>query len=503
MNQSMSQRPPRHMKQPAQIVRSSRDRLVRARKNIMALAEFKSNEKKLVEIASSNLAEAVECHAVEGAWDSKSPVTKKRESKEISGDKDQQKKDCTKASKDEPIKKKAKMNEKDMKGSPVEMKTPSFSRFGGARTSSVSSARRSTSAPRHRPSATPSSSCKTPSSVCRAIGGTIGNQACSSFCFQAHGPHQPEAFEQLPHQAPSLQLRLDQLESELDPIREELQQVRSFLRSSTPLSDLTRFTDSIKSSSSYTPSRLTVPKSPKLSHRSSSRPRREVDSESRQMEEAQAAIENMKKRRKVSGRSRSFSSLTTLGQMGEARLKGMLQPKGEAGAMVTRSTKGLTVPVSPNLRTSLREKSVSDCDTSDAELPLGERLRQKTGKTPPKSNMPLKLTEPKTPEFSSFRRSARHVKSQAEREEEELQEMKKKQFKARPLNDKILSSCGDLGVPKVRVHSEFGRQGEVVTRPWAGAEKSSHNALRSSPPLGGSSDALSLLLTRQPELALH
>ena len=66
--------------------------------------------------------------------------------------------------------------------------------------------------------------------------------------------------------------------------------------------------------------------------------------------------------------------------------------------------------------------------------------------------MPLKLTEPKTPEFSSFRRSTRHVKSQAEREEEELEEMKRKQFKARPLNDKILSSCGDLGVPKVCMH---------------------------------------------------
>ena len=107
--------------------------------------------------------------AVEGAWDSKSPLVKKRQSREVSDDKELHKKAISKASAstEEPTKKKAKMHEKDTKGSPVEMKTPSFSRFGSSRTGSVSSARRSTSAPRHRPSATPSSSCKTPSSVYR------------------------------------------------------------------------------------------------------------------------------------------------------------------------------------------------------------------------------------------------------------------------------------------------------------------------------------------------
>jgi hypothetical protein len=39
------------------------------------------------------------------------------------------------------------------------------------------------------------------------------------------------------------------------------------------------------------------------------------------------------------------------------------------------------------------------------------------------------------------------VKSSKEKEDEEVAEMLAKQFKARPLNKRVLESCGDLGVP--------------------------------------------------------
>ncbi len=39
------------------------------------------------------------------------------------------------------------------------------------------------------------------------------------------------------------------------------------------------------------------------------------------------------------------------------------------------------------------------------------------------------------------------IKSNKDKEDEEVAEMLAKQFKARPLNKRVLESCGDLGVP--------------------------------------------------------
>jgi hypothetical protein len=156
------------------------------------------------------------------------------------------------------------------------------------------------------------------------------------------------------------------------------------------------------------------------------------------MREALEAVENLKKRRKL----------------GEARLKNAIQPRA-GGGTTSLSTKELTVPQSPKLSGRTRNRDLNSSTASEGELPFRERMSKIErsgcrGKTPVKSdNAPPKLTEPKTPNFSSFRRKDPKVKSLAEREQEALEEAKRNQFKARPVNRAALDSCGDWGVPKV------------------------------------------------------
>ena len=153
------------------------------------------------------------------------------------------------------------------------------------------------------------------------------------------------------------------------------------------------------------------------------------------MLQALEAVENLKKRRKL----------------GEERLKHLLEPKSAATPAL--STKTLVVPQSPNLSARSRQAASAG---GEADLPFAEAMSkmERAGggrsKTPvPTRHGPPTLTQPKTPNFSSFRRTAPKVQSRAEREEAALESAKRNQFKARPLNRLVLDSCGDLGVPKV------------------------------------------------------
>ena len=184
--------------------------------------------------------------------------------------------------------------------------------------------------------------------------------------------------------------------------------------------------------------------------------------------------------------------------MGEERLRGVLEPRGEV-SMACRSTKELTVPVTPRLRTSHRSSesrstSFDELDGAGAGpyVPLAERIRRNNEEGPRgKSAAPVPtgpyvkpaLTAPKTPDFSSFRRKETQARGFAASEAEQLEEMKRRQFKARPvsklqasrgwregagpeargrkwglvadrrcggqLDRRVLESCGDLGVPKL------------------------------------------------------
>jgi hypothetical protein len=135
-------------------------------------------------------------------------------------------------------------------------------------------------------------------------------------------------------------------------------------------------------------------------------------------------------------------------QMGEERLRGVLEPRGEV-SMACRSTKELTVPVTPRLRTSHRSSSSTsrstsfdDLDAASVYVPLAERIRKNNEEGPRgKSVAPLPtgpyvkpaLTAPKTPEFSSFRRKEAKARGFAASEAEQVEEMKRHQFKARPV----------------------------------------------------------------------
>jgi hypothetical protein len=154
------------------------------------------------------------------------------------------------------------------------------------------------------------------------------------------------------------------------------------------------------------------------------------------MKEALEAVENLKKRRK----------------MGEERLRSL---KSTGGSAAAHSTKELTIPQGPSFLTDVRPRArdASAAPRGDVLLREGIERSERKGrsKTPVsrREGGPPALTEPKTPNFSSFRRTNTKVKSHAEREEELMEEARKNRFKARPLNRSALDSCGDVGVPKV------------------------------------------------------
>lgn len=180
-------------------------------------------------------------------------------------------------------------------------------------------------------------------------------------------------------------------------------------------------------------------------------------------QQAEEAVEQMIKRRRLANE----------------KLKVILQP---STVVTPRSNAKLTTPKDFKLTTSGRKNRVrsaksfdtmSDGAYSDSEgeyVPIAERLRafertpgrfrsqpKTSGNSECWSDTPSAtsrrcVTSPK--EFC-FRVDSRaltrptHVKSAKEIEEEEIAEIKKHQFRARPLDRRVLESRGDLGVPRV------------------------------------------------------
>lgn len=213
------------------------------------------------------------------------------------------------------------------------------------------------------------------------------------------------------------------------------------------------------------------------------------------MREALQAVENLKKRRKL----------------GEARLKSVLEPKGASGTAL--STKTLTVPQEPNFTGRSRAKNLDSSvssNASESDVPFAERMAklQRNGggrsKTPvSKREGPAKLTEPKTPKFSSFQKRAPKVKSYAELEEEALKEAKRSQFKARPVNRSALESCGDVGVPKV-MRKELTRPSSPKLRSAVRSGRSQSSSMDSLSSLSSSSlNSLSNFKARRVPKATH
>jgi targeting protein for Xklp2 len=190
------------------------------------------------------------------------------------------------------------------------------------------------------------------------------------------------------------------------------------------------------SRSSLSGLRLTVPKSPKLST-SRRASRSAMGTDDARMREAEAAVEQLKKRRKL----------------GEQRMRGALDRAVPAGNTL-RSAKQLTLPQSPALSKSRRSvapsRSVDDLtEAIRATLTTSQRPATARARSPPREHAAPKLTEPKTPTFSSFHKKARRVKSFKEIEDDMVEDAKRNQFKARPVSKRALESFGDVGVPKV------------------------------------------------------
>lgn len=145
---------------------------------------------------------------------------------------------------------------------------------------------------------------------------------------------------------------------------------------------------------------------------------------------------------------------------------------------IARSRQALTEPKAFALRTSARPKSRSTCKPGETaaagdSVPEGGEfvstaalVRAYTTKTPKRFrtkpanvNQPTDLPTPVAQRVTVPDKVVLHTegcqrppreKSQSEREAEELEYMEAHQFKARPLDRRVLESAGDLGVPRLR-----------------------------------------------------
>ena len=175
-----------------------------------------------------------------------------------------------------------------------------------------------------------------------------------------------------------------------------------------------------------------------------------------------------------------------------------LKRKTTADIVVSKSTKALTIPKTPikSLSSRLGKKICSITHTAEPiivstvhnqslgptlfepfNLQTEKRAKVKGNnlpeKTPIKPNAELEqefmrdsrthfvpvnaakhLTEPKTPKFHQIRRSSTiEVKSREEMEQEEMEMLQKRTFKAKPVDRRIFDGAGDLGVPKIQAKS--------------------------------------------------
>ncbi|WIA30497.1 hypothetical protein OEZ86_000581 [Tetradesmus obliquus] len=147
------------------------------------------------------------------------------------------------------------------------------------------------------------------------------------------------------------------------------------------------------------------------------------------------------------------------------KLHAVLQPRV---TKPMRSTKPLTLPDDIELETDKRLANRAAAGAVGPEQiakspfkSLAEKVREFQAKTPvrfktkPAKPAPSKqhppITRAESPQLMTSRRArAPTCKSQAELEQEELERQRKEQFHAKPLDSRVLTSSGQLGVPKVQ-----------------------------------------------------
>ena len=131
------------------------------------------------------------------------------------------------------------------------------------------------------------------------------------------------------------------------------------------------------------------------------------------------------------------------------------------GPKVPYDPTALTIPSEPKLRTMARGRraSIHGEDSAQPELPLAEAIYKmehsvpnrfhEKAKEPPKTSFTGKLTVPNSPKLHQTQKSKPVTKSFQEQEDDIIEEGRKHQFKARPLNQKIIECGGTFGVPKI------------------------------------------------------
>eukprot|EP00743_Colponemidia_sp_Colp-15_P001972 GILK01002145.1.p1 GENE.GILK01002145.1~~GILK01002145.1.p1 ORF type:complete len:714 (-),score=130.71 GILK01002145.1:182-2245(-) len=225
--------------------------------------------------------------------------------------------------------------------------------------------------------------------------------------------------------------------------------------------------------------KLTEPKTPNLHTKERKRSAREISTEQRWLQQIEAHKAEVERLKKVNAANvhkvlqnhgqtlpaRSVKPLTTPVEFNfhtEKRTREMEHPMALRTTPQRMSRENhpwvpkLTEPVPFHFKADERCKSAAS-ENVTAWKSLAARVEEFSRKTPERfrtkpaehvDTRPLTLTKPEPFNLSTAGRERSHKElSTAEREMQELANVQP--FKARPLNPKIMESCGDLGVPKV------------------------------------------------------
>jgi hypothetical protein len=115
--------------------------------------------------------------------------------------------------------------------------------------------------------------------------------------------------------------------------------------------------------------------------------------------------------------------------------------------------RGLTIPVPFNMGVSKRAKDTSSINEGRTAAEIAQRFLRNPRSTGNSSTTHNKLTVPKSPIFKTTERAKTSFKdkplSHVEKEEMEMEELSKHQFRARTMDKRIFNSMGEMGVPKV------------------------------------------------------
>lgn len=131
--------------------------------------------------------------------------------------------------------------------------------------------------------------------------------------------------------------------------------------------------------------------------------------------------------------------------------------KGRGKGAKSKMANGLTIPMPFKMGVSKRAKDTSSINEGCTSAELAQKFlknpRSSTNLSTTSKHQCNKLTIPKSPSFKTSERAKVAVKakplSHVEKEEMEIEDASKHQFKARVMDKRIFNSMGEMGVPKV------------------------------------------------------